>query len=390
MTDLQILFLVLAVLYLWECACWLNRGSVAFRTWFGRDFQIAQPGRLLGNQRGGFVFAYGLPPLGMLFTARQSPISLSPEAVLAFVAPSVNPGSRPPQSQNFHLFDEINTVSADSRKLMINGHVFMRGASPGLTHQLARQLGQLKSLPPAKRGRAIQSMVQETLDTDQVEQRRDQFLALTRRLRFLANGLFVYLFVLAPFVAWKFGLLHTWISLVAGLLAFTTAIAVSFYRSHKQLFPAAEDERFTHFLILLLSPVTAVRAMDLLSRPLLETFHPLAVARVLCSKDAFRSFAALFLREAHYPALPLCTRPESAALQAENLSRSLLLTESETLLKKAGLNPAELLRPPAPSESACRSYCPRCLAQFTTNSGVCQDCGGVPLAAFSASDPKPR
>ena len=37
MSDLQLLFLVLALLYGWECACWINRGSVAFRSWWVRE-----------------------------------------------------------------------------------------------------------------------------------------------------------------------------------------------------------------------------------------------------------------------------------------------------------------------------------------------------------------
>ena len=33
MSELDLLFLVLAVLYGWECSWWVPRGSVAFRTW---------------------------------------------------------------------------------------------------------------------------------------------------------------------------------------------------------------------------------------------------------------------------------------------------------------------------------------------------------------------
>ena len=55
MSDLQWLFLVLAALYGWECACWIRRGTVAFTTWLGRDWHEAHPGTLFVNQRGGFV-----------------------------------------------------------------------------------------------------------------------------------------------------------------------------------------------------------------------------------------------------------------------------------------------------------------------------------------------
>src|SRR5207249_2715145 len=85
MSDLELLFLILALIYGWECACWLPRGSVAFRTWFGKRWRLVNPGMLLGNQNGGFVFAHPLPPLGTILAATQFPLSLSPEAVLVHV-----------------------------------------------------------------------------------------------------------------------------------------------------------------------------------------------------------------------------------------------------------------------------------------------------------------
>src|SRR5437867_1159510 len=54
MSDLQLLFLVLALIYGWECACWLRFGSVAFRSWLGRRWGLVYPAALIGNQNGGF------------------------------------------------------------------------------------------------------------------------------------------------------------------------------------------------------------------------------------------------------------------------------------------------------------------------------------------------
>ena len=71
MNDVQLLFVVVAALYVWECACWLRRGGVAFSSWLGRKWRALQPGSLIANQAGGFVLAWPLPPLGTLFVANQ-------------------------------------------------------------------------------------------------------------------------------------------------------------------------------------------------------------------------------------------------------------------------------------------------------------------------------
>src|SRR5262249_14470575 len=239
-----------------------------------------------------------------------------------------------------------------------------------------------------KRGPVIQKILRDTLDINAIKQRLDKFRNQTRSLRTLTNTLFFYLFVLAPVAIYRVGLSRSWIFLLAGVLVLTAGIAIRFRGLHKQFFPNADEERFTHFLVVLLSPATAIRAIDLLSRPLLEEFHPLAVAKVLCAEPQFRLLARDLLREITYPALPLYPGQEPAAIAAEMETRSLLKSGVESFLKKAGLTPAELLQAPSRTDETSVAYCPRCLAQFTTTTGVCDDCGGLPLAAFAKTQKK--
>src|SRR5262245_3040778 len=110
MSELELLFLVLALIYAWECSCWLRRGSVAMLTWLGRRWRAVHPGSLVGNQDGSFILAAPLPPLGYVVSGNQFPLSLSPDAALAYVAPNINPGWRPPQSGRCLRFDQIKTV----------------------------------------------------------------------------------------------------------------------------------------------------------------------------------------------------------------------------------------------------------------------------------------
>ena len=182
---------------------------------------------------------------------------------------------------------------------------------------------------------------------------------------------------------WRLGFHLVWPPLVAGLLCFTIATAFFFRRIHKNFYRAAEDDRFTHFLTILLSPADTIRAHDTLSRPLLEQFHPLAIAKAFCAESEFRSFASTILRDIRYPALPLCPHSEAPAQQAESYSRNLLEKSVEEFLKENNVSIEKLLEPPEPSDSTCVSYCPRCLAQFTTTDGKCDDCGGIPLTPFA-------
>jgi hypothetical protein len=385
MSDLQLLFLVLAALYGWECACWLRRGSVAFTTWLGRSWREAHPGTFLGNQRGGFIFAQPLPPLGALLTANQLPLSLSPDAALAYVATNVNHGWRPAQTGRFLLFDDIQEVRERGRKVMVNGEVWLTAPSTSFARRIAEELTRLTRLRKAERADAVSELIRASLDECAVAQRWQNYQAQSSGLRGLTNALFVYVFVFAPVLIWYLGFKLSWLGLLLGLLAPTTTTAVLFRRAHRVLYPNAEDERFTHTLTIALAPTSALRAHDALSRPLMEMFHPLAVAKALLPQARFREFARRVLLDLRHPALPLCPSEDAVQCATELHARSILRQAAEQLLKRSGVEPDELCRAPAPADETCRAYCLRCGAQFTKATGTCTDCGGLALVAFPAA-----
>jgi hypothetical protein len=170
---------------------------------------------------------------------------------------------------------------------------------------------------------------------------------------------------------------------LGGLFLLTAIAARHFRRAHKQLYPAEDDERLKHFLTILLSPASAIRAHDVLSKNVLVGFHPLAVAAELLPQPSLESFAAPLLRDMEHPAYPVCPSTEPEWMERERVARELVLTHVKQCLRAGNVDLHKLLSPPRPTDTECRSYCPRCLAQFTTPTGVCNTCGGVPLRAFS-------
>ena len=387
MSDVQVLFAVLAGLYLWECACWLRRDAVAVATWLGTRWQLLQPGTLVGNQRGGFVLAPPLPPLGSFLAANQLPFTLAPEGVLFFVATNVNPGWRAAHSGRYFRFDEVQEVRADRKKLFVNGRVLMRTTSPGYARHLAEILHTLKHTPAKQRTEAIQSILRASLDTRAVEQRWNEATQCGKPIRRLANVLFILLFIAAPALIWRLGFGLSWPWLLAGLLALTISIAVCFRRGHRRLFPKLDDERFTFTLTVALAPTSALRAHDLLTRHACETFHPLAVAKVFLPPADFEKFAGWVLRDLRHPAQPVCPDNSQEILAVEAQGRGALLETVEIFLRRTNLNLAQLLCAPESMEG-CQAYCPRCETQFTSTNSQCADCGGLAVVAF-AHDKKP-
>ncbi|PWU13950.1 MAG: hypothetical protein C5B50_18385 [Verrucomicrobia bacterium] len=375
MSDVELLFVILAVVYAIECSWWLDRRSVAFRSCFGKRFRLIQPSSFVGNSRGGFIFTHPLPPLGVALAAHELPLSIASGGVLV--------GSSSGQSQKFIPFDAAREFSAAGKKISGGGSVLLKAGSPGEARHVVQILERLRALDKPRRAPVLEKIIEQSLDNDQVRKRWERFRQKIKSLRVLCNGLFVYLFMFAPVLIGMRGLASNWPWLLGGILALTLPIALSFNRVHKELYAEAVEERFTHFLIVLLSPATAIRAHDVLSRSLLVEFHPLAVAKAFCTPSEFRAFAGEFVRNLRYAHGLEDDSAESDPADIAEWSRALWLRKLETWLSQQGMNPQELTGPPVPADDTCFSYCPRCLAQFTTEKGSCADCGGIPLVPFS-------
>ncbi len=387
MGDLQSLLLVLVVIYLAECVVWVRRGAVAFVSGWSlakHRWRLWQPDGIIGNQRGAVCFANPLPPLGAVTLGQPLPLSVSADAVFAYTAACLNPGWRPAQSARFVRFADIQEIEREGKRVLVNGRVFLNTASTSAARRLVSWLRRLKETPAPQRDAAIRQSLADGFCAEKVHERLDAFARLARPIRALSNSLLVVLFVLGPAAVWRFGLAHTVWVLVPALLAHTVTIAILFRRAYRRLYPQDGDEWFTPFLTMLLAPPSAIRANDVLGRHLLEDFHALAVAQVLCPPRSFREFARRTLLDLRYPMLPACPVGDPAMTATEHEFRAALRNEAERFVVSHGLELGELLRPPAPSEPVNTAYCPRCGAQFVTEAGVCGDCGGRPLEQFSA------
>lgn len=382
MSEVQFLFVVLGVLYAWECACWLRCGVLAFTTWTGRHWRLQHPAILLGNQRGGFVFAAPFPPLGTIHTANPFPFSPSPDGVLLFGRADANPGWHPTQTGRFITWDEASSLRIEGRNLLLRSEKAISASTVTLAQYLLKSLKNLSSLNRERRETAITQLLRDGFNLKQIESLLHDFEEQVRPIRLCANVLFVLVFALAPLLIEFVGLKLVWIWLLLGLLGLTMTTATFFAKVHRKFYPAATEDRFSHTLLIALAPATTMRAADTLSRPLFETYHPLAVAKTLLDPQAFRNCSRQYLLTLRNPTPVAGSELLPQAITTKDFYRRTMLAITEAWLAENHVSPDELCRPPQPSDDSCQAYCPRCEAQFTSHSGTCTDCGGLPLVPF--------
>ncbi len=381
MSGRESLLLALVVLHLLEGVLWLSHGTLLFRKTLRRSFDWLQPGGTVGNRRGGFGFVSPLPPFTGVFAAKLLPLALSDEGVAAFQT-EVLPGTTTLQRSGKSIgWSALKDVHADERKLRLNGDVFCEGDSVHQAHELAKLLRQLAAAKEAQRPELIRTLIADSLDLKRLEKTRADFDKATAFLRTASLVLTAFLLVLGPVTIWQFGWLPALWFILPALFLQTGLITAKLRKLHRQLYPTADDDRFRLTLLCFMAPLVAMRAPAILSRSLLEGFHPLAVAAHLLDKESFNPLARSWWHDLSHPILP-AVPADVAAAQIVASFRDLQRDAVKRFLTGQGLDGDDLLKPGPRTDPSHARVCPRCETQFTSAATQCRECGGIVLVAL--------
>lgn len=380
MTEKETLLAILVALHAAEGVQWFQHGGLVLRrAWNGRFRRLAV-GDLVGNSRGGLAFLGPLPPFGEVHCGRPLPCALAPEGV-CFAQTETLPGTPVATGTGRTVsWEEAKTIHADEKTLRIQGEVCWRADNVHAPHRLAATLRDMARMDAAARPKAILRELRRRLDPDEAAKALGEFRARIVWLNRLTDVLFFLLLLVSPVVVWRFGWMPALWVLVPAIYLLTGCIGELLRRNHRRLYPEARDERFKLALLGWLAPLVSIRAVALLSRPLLGDFHPLAVAVSLEAEDA-PALARSYWRDLKHPRIPSVPL-EALPRTIVEWHRSHQATEMAKVLESRGWKIAELEAAPTKNDPAHVRYCPRCEAQFVASAETCPECGGLPLVAL--------
>jgi hypothetical protein len=375
MNELQLLLVLLVAFYLWECAQWIRRPGVVFRSWLGEAGRLNLPEGALSNRLGGFLFASPLPGAGYFFAVQWAPLLVTPDAIMAHPDPLDLRNESPPNPTNRLSLAQAGSITAKRHLLWLDEKQLAAAGSASAARAGAAFIRQLATTEPAAREQRIADWLRTTLDSPAVAGRLTTWRRHTGWLRLFCGLEFALVAGICGWLAAGLSLREVWPWFAGGLLLLNTLATVQFARAHRRLFPEALEERIQHTVMMALFPLATIRAVDVLSRPLLEGFHPLAVAAQLLKRNELEAFARRHLRRVR---VWLRQAPPDARPFYQQLETAL-----GEFLRSVGLEANQLLAPPPASEPVCQSYCPRCGSQFTFATGPCADCGTVAVEPVS-------
>lgn len=379
MTDHQLLFFVVVLLYFSECLFWVGSQGIVFIK-SSNEWKVTFPSSLFGNSNGGLALAWPFPPLGKVFLAYFLPVSFSERGIVNATIEGV--GKITPiltHKLKFIHYENIQSVECKGAGLIVNGEMFCKCVSADQAIKLAKLIQDI-SYQNKKRGKVHRSL-KSLFDIEQLKNAEDILKQQTQTLLWLCNFQFFFLLVIAPILVY---LLGTRLLLWTGLYVIFSnlLIIVYFYLANQKMYPDQIGERVTDILKMVFCPPMTIRATDFLSLRYFTSFHPLAVARLVLSERKFEVFAKQILLSFNYP----CDMIDDNSYR-EDLIWHLRAMEqnAKNFLTKNGMKISELEAAPEPSDGVA-SYCPRCHTQYTMNSGQCPECVGVALIEYTGKN----
>jgi hypothetical protein len=365
LTDLGELYLFFLVLYLFECLAWVPRRSVGFYTWAGRWRARAafrpSPGWSLSVVRG-----KPWPPLAPPWFAEPLPFALDPTGITLV------------ETNQRHIgWDALGPVRARGHRLEADELCLSTG-SRNTAAALATMLERVRTSPAEKREMELRKFLDRRYDVELPQIRQQQFGRTVRVVRVLSIALWLSLFGGLGVALLSRSMAHLLLVAVLSLMLWP-ANSVAFALCLRKLgwLPAGDKPDRSKRWVAYLSPISGVRAVDMVAREAWADLEPLAVATALLLPKDLSTFVRPLLVATE-------PRPDDALAwwHAENRQRI------ERVLQKETIQVADLLAEPPRENERVQSYCPACLAQYSDAPEHLRYCSSercveVPLRGFS-------
>jgi hypothetical protein len=378
MTDGELLFLILCLIYLTDCVHWSGPGTIVFSKWIGAYWKHQVGFLYFGISNVNFLLLNPLPPLGLITCSYPLPVSISPEGVVSFDA--LADSNQANRESALFRFDDIDSVAAKSKDTLVNGTPFCRCGSEQQAIALVELLQYIKSLNPGERESAISLFWKKQFDYPAAKERLDSATGRTKTLRSICSLLFVYLFVIAPVCSLIFGISGTLLPVAVALIPLVVIINRGLYVAHKALYPEHSFDRFTNLIKNCLCPPALIRACDHITKDILQDYHPIVIGHILLESGEFINYASEIVRKLKTP--PFAGSLDDYGRQIIDWYNQKLIGYTYDYLHNVACIGTQLVLTPALRDPDAKSYCPRCLCQFMQKDGNCPDCIGVKLSLF--------
>jgi len=358
MTDNAYLTIIISLVYLSECLFLLKKESVVIYAPFLNRMKFAFA-EALPSTRGEHLFLCNpVPPFGMNFSANFPSVAFSSKGISIIGEVDITLS-----------YNDIRAVDFSGKTVSINGKKILSAVSPLYAKFVAGTISHLLTINDNAREKHILDMIDDAFDVDSISRKFDTFRKFAYRLIIINSVIFVLIFIILPLMLY-FDLALRQYGKYLSVLLISLIINFYFYsKIHCCFFKEEREERWTTIIIMFFSPLLAIRSHDFIAKNLLWRYHPAAVGSVLLDDKIRNVFCGRIVRDLMFPI------GKEGRNKIISWFNEQLLAQIAACLSRDYLSVDDLLKAPMPEDASIRTYCPRCLCQFTAAGGLCTDCG---------------
>jgi hypothetical protein len=380
MSEGQIFFLILCLLYLSECIVWVGRRTVLFSSRWRNSWRAVLVGEFFGNAEGSLTFLNPLPFQGLNLLGHWRPVSISPTGICAFTFQAFQGNIRPSQTGIALPYEAITEVKVNGKDLLLNGSKFAKCCSTEQAKSISKLVKRIVSEPIGKRGELIRNSLFTQFAKDDALNRFEYMCDLVSGTRWISSIFFVFLFVATPLIVSVYGLTRCVIPVAIFMFLSALFISAMYFGAHRALYPSQLYERVSNSVKMILCPPAAIRAVDLLTLNAMSLFHPVLLANLFLGSESL-TFTRSVINDLKYPLQHDLIEPLALSIVSWHTACELDVCR-EFLEAQDSITMDELLAAPV-WDGVSSVYCPRCTCQFADWLRECPDCPGVKLLRFS-------
>jgi hypothetical protein len=369
-SDLAELYLVLVLVYWFECASVVPRSALGLVRQFGR-WRVRRTFAPSSTWSRGFVFGEAWPPLSSALVTEPLPLIVGPDGLSA--------------EGEFVPWEKVQQVAAEATRLVVNGDMTVLFATRRGALALAEACDGLPGQPRQERERRLRRWLNARFDADAIEARLPPMRRETLPIRIAASVLWAAVFLGLPVLLWT-PLATFLLAIGAVAVAAWITAAVLFERALRRsrwLVPGLRPD-LAKRIAAVASPLATMRACDHFGRELAGDLDPLAAAAPLLAEAELSAIGRTRLADLKYGrdgAPPAGGESDAGWLRRE------LTARVERTLRARDIDPDRLLAPPERDGPDVIAWCPRCRAQYRGGEEApraCANhgCGGITLCAF--------
>lgn len=377
MPGLIELYIVILIIFIIESIVLIEENTfLIYSSWF--FFKASYKEGIYKWGKKYLKFLNPVLPFSDVFLTDFPIISYSPIGISSIKSNELKIESNQSAGRTFYTYDEIKIIHSEENKIYINDQLFTSCSSDVAAKFTVRFLKELKESDNESIEKKIDVYLNTIFDIKTLNSKYDSFDKSTIYLKVVTQIYWLYLFVILPLLLFKFNYFLIFEPLLFILIALHIITIILVYLTKISVYKKNPHYDFqSNFIKIILSPFAACWSNMILSKDYLTEFHPLVVLKKLIPAKDFVYYGGKIVREYKY-----CDENFSSNINENEIikwNREKLDSKIVKFLNDNGDNLQAFILPFSKFNPAAKSFCPRCLAEYTFEDGTCADCEGINL-----------